>query len=64
MSPQRKPGGHEQGLKRTIVVAVDPDVRKDLEDEADKRTEDTGGKVTISDLVREALDEYLYEDPE
>ena len=62
MSPQRKPGGHEQGLKRTIVVAVDPKVREDLELEADERTGDSSGKITISDIVREALDEYLYED--
>lgn len=61
MSPQRKDGGHEQGLKRTIVVAVEPKVRADLEAEADSQSTEQGTRITMSDIVRAALDDFLYE---
>jgi hypothetical protein len=62
VSPGRKKGGHEQGLKRTIVVAVEPHVRADLEAEADSQSAEQGANITMSDIVRAALDAFLYED--
>lgn len=58
MSPERRRGGHVQGRKVTIIVAVEPALRRLVEDEADRQ------QSSISDVARAALREHFGKDPD
>lgn len=45
--------------KATITVRVPEETRRALEELVRKRRRETGDAVPVSDLVREALEEYL-----
>lgn len=64
MSPAMKEGGHQQGLKRTLIAAVDPHQRDNVENEARARREQRLPGATLSDVVRDALDEFFNGDME
>jgi predicted NAD-dependent protein-ADP-ribosyltransferase YbiA (DUF1768 family) len=60
--PPYKPGGHSQGLRRTLNVAADPDQREKVEREAAKRKDLRWENSKLSDVVRDAIDFYFSDD--